>query len=57
MTRARLRPFAVELAAVGSVALYNVVSHRHIGRRARLATNRQSLLKCDVSNPASLPSV
>ena len=39
MTRARLRPFAVELAAVGSVALYNVVSHRHIGRRARLATN------------------
>jgi len=39
VTRARLRPFAVELAAVGSVALYNVVSHRHIGRRARLATN------------------
>jgi hypothetical protein len=33
------RPFLVEVAAVGSVALYNVVSHRHVGRRARLATN------------------
>ena len=39
MTGGRLRPFVVELAAVGSVALYNVVSHRHVGRRARLATN------------------
>jgi membrane protease YdiL (CAAX protease family) len=35
----RPRPFAIELAAVGSVALYNVISHRHIGARARLATN------------------
>ena len=32
-------PLLVELAAIGSVALYNVVSHRHVGRRARLATN------------------
>jgi uncharacterized protein len=35
----RPSPFVIELAAVGSVALYNVISHRHIGRRARLATN------------------
>jgi membrane protease YdiL (CAAX protease family) len=35
----RPRPFAVESVAVGAVALYNVVSHRHIGRRARIATN------------------
>jgi membrane protease YdiL (CAAX protease family) len=35
----RPRPIVVEVAAVGAVALYNVVSHRHVGRRARLATN------------------
>ena len=35
----RPRPIVVELAAVGAVAVYNVVSHRHVGRRARIATN------------------
>jgi hypothetical protein len=39
MTGRRPRAFVLEPAAVGAVALYNVVSHRHIGRRARLATN------------------
>jgi uncharacterized protein len=35
----RPRLIAIELTAVGAVALYNVVAHRHIGRRARLAAN------------------
>jgi membrane protease YdiL (CAAX protease family) len=36
--RAR-RPIVAEVAALGVVALYNVVAHRHIGRRARIVTN------------------
>jgi membrane protease YdiL (CAAX protease family) len=36
--RAR-RPIVAEVAALGVVALYNVVAHRHIGGRARIAAN------------------
>ncbi len=38
MRRAR-RPVVAEVAALGVVALYNVVAHRHIGRRARIVAN------------------
>jgi membrane protease YdiL (CAAX protease family) len=33
------RPIVAEVAVLGVVALYNVVAHRHIGRRSRIAAN------------------
>jgi len=33
------RPIVAEVAALGVVALYNVVAHRHIPRRARIVAN------------------
>jgi membrane protease YdiL (CAAX protease family) len=33
------RPIVAELTALGVVAVYNIVAHRHIGRRARLVAN------------------
>jgi membrane protease YdiL (CAAX protease family) len=33
------RPVVAEVAALGVVALYNVVAHRHIPRRARIVAN------------------
>jgi uncharacterized protein len=35
----RPRPLVIELAAVGAAAGYNIVSHRHLPRRARLPAN------------------
>jgi membrane protease YdiL (CAAX protease family) len=33
------RPVVAEVTALGVVGLYNVVAHRHVGRRARLLAN------------------
>ena len=37
--RGARRPIVAEVAALGVVALYNVVAHRHIPRRARIVAN------------------